>query len=232
MNRTCVSAAVVLSTASGALADLTFPPISGLPVGPGLGFANFSNPAPPTVSNDDVPGMEQIVTVQVQKRFDATAVIDSPILLNVHTMSGATVGTAVEYSFLEIVTNNTGQTWTGFEMELGEGLLGGFTAYTNPGVLVTFDVPNQNPAPVCTAFSTVTHLPHRLTFTGGSLLSGQTMIIRFQMDNLTAHDLNADGTTDTADIYGITLREIPLIPAPGTVALAGLGGLMAFRRKR
>lgn len=232
MNRTCTSAAVILATASGALADITFPPISGAPVGPGLGFAVFSNPLPPTFSNDDVPGFEQVAFVQVQKRFDAVATIDSPLLLNLHTVNGATVGAAVEYTVNEMVTNNTGVTWTGFEMELGEGLLAGFGPYTNAMINVTFDVPNMSPAPINSHFSIVTHTAHKLTFSGGSLPHGSTMNIRFQIDNLTPQDINGDGSTDMADVYPITLREIPLIPAPGTAALAGLGGLMACRRRR
>lgn len=232
MNRMCMSSAAALLIASGAVADLTFPPASGLPVGPGLGFATFSNPAPPTFSNDDVPGFEQMVTVQVSKRFDAVATIDSPILLNMWTLSGATVGAAVEYSVFELVTNNTGQTWNGFEMELGENVLAAFQPYSLANIAVTFDVPNQNPAPICSAFSSVVHTPHKMTFSGGSLAPGQTMSIRFQMDNLTPQDINSDGVTDFADIYGITLREIPMVPAPGTAAMLGLGGLTLLRRRR
>ncbi|GJQ29472.1 MAG: hypothetical protein HBSAPP03_13560 [Phycisphaerae bacterium] len=232
MNRLALPVAVTLLAPTAALADLAFPPIGGVPVGPGLGFANFTNPLPPTFSNDDLPGFEQIAFVQIHKRFDAVATIDSPILVNFHSAGGATVGAAVEYTLNEMITNNTGQTWTSFEMELGENLLANFTAYTNANINVTFDVPNQNPVPVCTAFPIVTHLPHKLVFSGGSLAHGQTMNIRFQIDNLTPQDLNLDGTTDMNDIYAITLREIPMIPAPGTAALIGLGGLIALRRRR
>jgi hypothetical protein len=232
MNRMCMSSAAALLIASGAVADLTFPPASGLPVGPGLGFATFTNPTPPTFSNDDLPGFEQMVTVQVNKRFDAVATIDSPILLNMWTLSGATVGAAVEYSVSELVTNNTLQTWNGFEMELGENVLAAFQPYSLANIAVTFDVPNQNPAPICSAFSSVVHTPHKMTFSGGSLAPGQTMSIRFQMDNLTPQDINSDGVTDLADVYGITLREIPMVPAPGTAAMLGLGGLTLLRRRR
>lgn len=232
MNRALASAAVILSTAPIALADLTFPPASGLPVGPGLGFANFSNPLPPPFSNNDVPGQEQIVVVQVQKRFDALATIDSPILINAHSAGGTPSGAFVEYGFSELVTNNSGVTWTGFEMELGEGLLAGFGPYTNANIAVTFDVPNQSPAPVCSAFPLVNHLPHKLTFSGGVLPHGATMSIRFQVDNLTPQDLNGDGTISQGDIYSITLREVPMIPAPGPVALGAIGALLVVRRRR
>jgi hypothetical protein len=233
MNRAFASAAVILSTASITLADLTFPPVSGTPVGPGLGFAVFSNPLPPPFSNDDVLGQETMVVVQVNKRFDAVATIDSPILINAHSAGGTPSGTAVEYSFSELVTNNTGVTWIGFEMELGEGLLAAFGPYANPLINVTFDVPNQNPTPICTVFPIVSqHLPHKLTFTGGTLAPGATMAIRFQIDNLTPQDLNFDGSIDQSDIYSITLREVPMIPAPGAMALGAAGTLLIARRRR
>lgn len=233
MNRTILSAAAVLVSASGALADITFPPISGVSVGPGMGATSFSNPNAPTISNDDVPGLEQIYGVQIQKRFDATATIDSPLLLNVNAVQAGAGVTGVEYTLFELVTNNTGQTWTGFEMELGEGLLAGFGPYLNANINVTFDVPNQNPAPICSAFPIVSiHNANRLVFSGGSLAPGGVMSIRFQMDNNTPVDLNADGNLDGADIYGITLREIPLVPAPGCLGLAALVGLSALRRRR
>jgi hypothetical protein len=229
-----VLALVVPALALPALADLTFPPISGVPVGPGLGVATFTNPLPPTWSNDDVAGSEQIVLVQVNKRFDAVGVIDSPILLNAHAMNSVPVGAATEYSINEIVTNNSGVAWSGFVMELGENVLSAFGPYSNINIHVTFDVPNQNPAPVCSAFPIVSlHAPHQLVFSGGILPHGGTMSIRFQIDNLTPSDLNFDGTIDMSDLYSITLREFPIaVPAPGSLALAGLGVVCVSRRRR
>lgn len=235
MRRSVITVAIALSAGSAANADLLFTSVAGPSVGPGMGATTFTNVPPPLFSNDDVPGQEQIVTIQVQKRFDATAVIDSPMLVNWWATAGGTPPvTSVEYSINEIVTNNTGQAWTSFEMELGEGLLAGFGPYTNPFVAVSFDVPNMNPAPVCSAFPIVSmHTPTRLVFSGGVLPNGGMMSIRFQMDNKTPNDLNFDGMIDMSDIYGITLREIPIgVPAPGAAALAGLAGLMVWRRRR
>lgn len=232
MNR-LIAAAAVLVSASGAVADITFPPFSGVSVGPGMGATSFSAPPPPTVSNDDVPGLEQIYGVQVMKRFDATATIDSPLLLNLNNVQGGSGVTGVEYTLMELVTNNTTQTWTGFQMELGEGLLAGFGPYTNANVLVTFDVPNQTPAPVCSAFTVVSlHAATTLIFSGGTLAPGGTMSIRFQIDNNSPVDINGDGTLDGSDVYPITLREIPLVPAPGAAGLAAAGLLAALRRRR
>lgn len=233
MTRTFTSIVFALAS-STASADLLFPGASGTAVGPGMGAVSFVNVPPPTFNNDDVIGAEMIAPIFGTKRFDASATIDSPLLINTYGVAGVPTGTSVEYTINELVTNNTAQTWTSFEMQLGEGLLANFQPYSNAAIAVTFDVPNQNPAPVSSSFPVVSlHTPTHLIFSGGTLLPGATMSIRFQIDNNTPQDINGDGAIDGSDVVPITLREFPVgIPAPGAAALLGLGGIMVLRRRR
>jgi PEP-CTERM motif-containing protein len=170
------------------------------------------------INNDNVnPGLN---TASLSMTFTAIGAID--YVFPVASSSGIT-----EYFFNSIVTTNTtGQTWTGFTFRLGSSGSGKFVPFTT-GTL-DFDDPNKDPGPTSIAFSTLSHQPYQINWSGGTgVTSPGTNTFTLSIDV-------PDG------LANFTLRSEPTVPKnapvpePATLLLVGSGlvSLGVFGRKR
>lgn len=125
--------------------------------------------------------------------------------------------------FAKTVTNNSGITWTSFELELQE-ILGtpssdgdGLSFAQSGGFVFSSD-----------KFATVTRIDTTrdyLNFSGGSVLNGQSVTFLFAV-------------TDNSPVSPVYLAQTPNkadVPEPSTISLLGLGAIALFlslRRRR
>ena len=145
------------------------------------------------------------------KNFTSVGPID--IVFDVTATGGTT-----EYLVAEGVTNSTGVTWTGYQLQLGFGFGANFVPSGADGL--DFDTPDRDPTPTHTAFSSLVHLDDLMIFGGGSVPNLQADAIGLSIDV-------PDGITQ------FTLRQVPLaVPEPGGLALAGAAALGLLRRRR
>ena len=114
----------------------------------------------------------------------------------------------------EIITNNSGFDWIDFEM-----ILDG-PAVFNPTDSAAFSI-----APFTT--TTYSNGDQMVHFEGGTVPDGG-----FWFPGLLAGELVMDIDLSGRDPVEFTLTEVPSIPAHGPLALLGLGGLIAARRRR
>ena len=166
------------------------------------------------------------------------------IVFNVESSGGTT-----EYSFLVGVVNFTGQTWGGYDFELGLGTGPDFVAIPSGDGGLDFDTPDRDPIPTSTLFSfgkdepeplftMLRHADNVLAWSNGSLngppfvgAPGETGFFTFSLDVPDDIDsLPESAQTDRG--YQFTLRQRPtsnpIIPEPSTSLLFGFGGLGGF----
>ncbi len=117
----------------------------------------------------------------------------------------------------EFITNNTGMTWTGFKMVL----LGNHVSFKMLGLEGFADPP----------FTEFTLLDGSkdVRFEGGTLADGSTWNPRGVDGGLV---INVDLAGNSGDNLTFVLKELPMIPAPATLALLAGGLLLTPRRRR
>jgi hypothetical protein len=173
----------------------------------------------PGNDNQTGPGATDNNIVVPIKRFDFQNYIDIEFTVR-------STGLTTEYVVSEFVDNNTGSTWTGYNMYLGTGVGAAFTQLNLPAGL-DFDAgpPGGNDTPPTSPFFNVNR-PNDATleFSGGTHGAG-AQVYQFRID-----------VPDLTQIIGseatFTLRQIP-IPEPNTIALFGLASMgIALRRFR
>jgi hypothetical protein len=137
-----------------------------------------------------------------------------------------------EYFVDELLTNNTGVAWSGFNMQIGFGTGANFQidGLVNSPLLNNpdFDAPNYDPTPTSSGFSQLTTNPNELTWSGGSVPANGINFLGLGFSLDTPDDLLGNVTS------AFTLREIPIpVPEPSTLALLTLGAdsLLAMRRR-
>ncbi len=173
--------------------------------------------------------------IGIQQNFTTLAPIDLTFTFQDST---GRVGKTTEYFVTQTVTNNTSETWTGFKFLLGFGTGGSFVI-GKPGNSLDFDFPTYDPTPTSTAFTNHSTLPAPLQFTsltwsGGSVLPGQTITFTFSIDVPNRNQIWPQGAGE------FTLRALPGLPhapEPGTLTLSTLAivGFLGYgwhRRKR
>jgi PEP-CTERM motif len=143
----------------------------------------------------------------------------------------ANSGGVTEYRFGQVLFNLTGETWFGFEFELGYGVGTDFVRSAAADGL-GFDLDSPAPPAGSPAFATVAQGLDTLSF-GGGLVAGATPLpMGFTIDVPDA--LAAWNPTGQPRF---TLRQSPVtsaVPEPSTamLLLAGSLALIALRRKR
>lgn len=184
--------------------------------GPGLGSVVIPAILHQTDNNDDQTGSaDNNITVQT-KRFDHTGYID--IEFHVEDTNGVS-----EYSIVEFIDNNVLPIvdWTQFHMYLGFGVGDDFEISPS-GDGLDFDYNDFNLPPTSDAFSQVVLGEDQLVFHNGLHGSGaQQYTLRIDVP---------DGLPNGR----FTLRQVPIVPEPSTLALsalAAIGGCAVLRRR-
>jgi len=119
----------------------------------------------------------------------------------------------------EFIANQTGQNWVGFTNSLiafGPGTSAAFNPVASAGISIS-------------PFTTISYSNANtvVDFAGGTVVNGA-----FWFPGLAMGALVVDVTLNPNGGSSFTLREIPQIPTPGTMALTVLAGLVASRRRR
>jgi hypothetical protein len=182
---------------------------------PGLGSVTVPLILNTTANNDNSadPNSGNNISI-VTKAFESQDYID--IVFIVTPSSGTT-----EYRVVEVVDNDTGSDWTGYNMYLGFGTGAGFTL-SGAGDGLDFDTPDNDPAPSSTAF-TLFNRPNEdtLEFFAGLHDSIQKNY-EFRID------VPDRGPGET---YTFTLRQLP-IPEPSAMVLASMALVAAASARR
>lgn len=143
----------------------------------------------------------------------------------------ANSGGTTEYQITQTFINNTGETWIGFEFELGYGLGDAFTR-SGAGDGLDFDTPDADPTPTASLFSVLLHESDFIRWTDGSVPSIGVLTLSFAIDvpdNLAAFN--------PAGLDRFTLRQSPIVaaqevPEPSSLLLLGAGALGLVVRRR
>ncbi len=119
----------------------------------------------------------------------------------------------------EFIANQTGQNWVGFTNSLINAS-SGTTAAFNPAASAGLSI---------SPFTTVSYSSGNtvMDFGGGTVVNGA-----FWFPGLAMGALVVDVALNPGGGSTFTLREVPQVPTPGTMALTLLAGLVATRRKR
>lgn len=140
---------------------------------------------------------------------------------------GNSTGTVHNFGkwFSKTVTNNTGTTWTSFELEL-QSVLG--VPSTSGDGLSFADGSALTGSFTSDQFSTYTRIDtvrDYLNFSGGDVLAGESVTFSFVVTDNAADNFFLLQTPNKRDVR---------VPLPGTLALFGLGGLaaVALRSRR
>ena len=146
-------------------------------------------------------------------------------------------GGVTEYTFTQTLFNNSGLAWEGFRFELGYGVGSSFV----PSSLLDsldFDAPDFEPAPLSSAFTTLSLSTDSLVWYSGTVPSIGVGIFSFAVDvpdNLSA--FNPSG------LNRFTLRQVPAVsptaavPEPTAMiflatGLAGVGAATRLRKRK
>ncbi|GAG45783.1 unnamed protein product, partial [marine sediment metagenome] len=193
--------------------------IIGITPEPGIYSIAGQSVLTPNPGNGEAVGVgnTNILTI-VQKDYFAAAPGPTVAPVDIRlTVADLGLGTT-EYVVVENVQNGTGVDWIGYRVVLGFGVGGGFVQST-PGDGLDFDDEDNSPitfAPLPADFTTVTRPSEdELVASDGTLLDGQ-----FSGTDFIFHIDVPDGISE------FTLRQQPiLVPEPGSLALAILGGM-------
>jgi len=215
---TVLVALFVASAAGGQIQATPGPTTSGT----GLGLVNVAAIITPSPNNDDEAGTStNNNVVSPLKRFDSTGFID--IEFTVTPTQGVS-----EYLVTEFVDNNTGVSWTAYNMLLGFGTGASFTQVGGLLDGLDFDTgpPGGNTAPPSSASLPTINRPNEdsLNFSGGIQGLG-AQLYTFRID---VPDLVSRGGK-------FTLRQQPVpVPEPNTIVFVSLAivGLAMKRRGR
>jgi hypothetical protein len=167
-------------------------------------------------NNDDAVGASPNTVFVTQKDYVAVGPVD--IVFSLTNSGGVS-----EYLFTEGVYNNTGLNWPAYHIELGFGFGTGFVKSTS-GDGLDFDSPNYNSPfnfnPGGSFFPTVTVTEDDVYATGGSMAYlSFAGYFRF--------------TVDVPDGYSsFTVRQSPVVPEPGSMAILLCGVLMTLAKRR
>ena len=186
--------------------------------GPGLGSVVTPAWGTSDPSNDNVPGASLNALIISQKRFDNVAIIDMVFSVSVGTPS-ATGSTTTEYQVREFVYNDTGVDWTGHNVQLGYGVGSSFVLST-PGDGLDFDAPDVDSLFAFGPYTTTTLGVDVMTMSGGTVAAGDFFVLEFAMDVP-----NLVGTSE------FTIRQLVVVPEPGTAVLMMLGLSVLASRK-
>jgi hypothetical protein len=153
-----------------------------------------------------------------------------------------------EYGILELVFNETGSAWSGYQFELGFGTGGSFIRSGNDGL--DFDTPDKDPAPLSellgsgTPFGALSHGDDLLRWSAGELPDGQGVGWLFGVDVPDAQGIPEYARHEGG--YRFTLRQgsyesrppdtHPVVPEPSSLWLVGLGlggaGVVGWGRRQ
>jgi hypothetical protein len=143
----------------------------------------------------------------------------------------ANSGGTTEYFVNQTLFNLTGQIWTGFRFELGFGRGSGFVPASGG---LDFDLPDGDPAPFSSRFSTLSHQPQTLLWSGGTMANLGAAAFSFSFDvpdNLAA--LHPGGlSTFTLRQTAIAESTAPVPePATGLLLAGGVLAVAVLRRR-
>ena len=164
----------------------------------------------------------------ISKLFDASEPLD--IVFDVDNSSGVT-----EYHIAEGMANVSGFGFIAYAFELGFGTGANFVR-SNLTDGLDFDTPNLDPGPTSARFNTMAHSPDLLRFSQGTVPTGMTdaYTLSFDVPDFNANLMPASALRPGGG-YSFTLRQIPVIPEPGTIGIAVLSALawtvFALRRR-
>lgn len=206
----CRLGAVLIAAFSGAAANASV--ITGTNNGGGGGglFVNSSSVATPNPGNNNVLGLSTN-TLSYNETFNN---------VNYGSATYANAqGPPTEYTVSIAVLNNTGVNWIGFECYTGSGTIIA-PSYLNWFVF-DFDLAPTISGPGTGGATWSPLNDNWITFSNLNVPAGATISMTF----------NLDLPVNTFGSWAIQQRPIA-IPAPGSLALLGLGGLVATRRRR
>jgi hypothetical protein len=208
----CATVAVALlakSASAGTIASAV-PDLSS----PGLGVVTVPLILNTTPNNDNSADANSGNNINIlTKAFEFQDYID--IVFTVAPSSGTT-----EYRVVEVVDNDTGFDWTGYNLVLGFGTGAGFME-SAAGDGLDFDTPDNDPAPTSGAFGSFSRPSEdRINFFGGTHGSIQQ-----------PYEFRIDVPDIGPGPYTFTLRQLP-IPEPSTFMLAGLAMLVYASGRR
>ncbi len=203
--------AVVVFTlaAQQAFAAVVTPPPNPTASGPGLISMSYNNTYTNTPNNDNVAVSDNLLHAW-QKDFGSIDYIDIDFRV---TDSGGTT----EYLFREGVNNSTGIDWTDYHLILGFGTGASFVPST-PGDGLDFDSPDQDSLYDFGPFTTLTITEDTIDAEGGIFPYLSFFEFYFPIDV-------PDGITQ------FTIRQLPTIPEPTSLALLALAGVALVRRR-
>jgi hypothetical protein len=169
----------------------------------------------PNNDNNSIP-FEGNVAV-ISKLFNANEPID--IVFEVDNSTGIT-----EYHIAEGMANVSGFELIAYAFELGFGTGTSFVRSVAADGL-DFDTPNIDPGPTSGRFTTMAHTEDLVRFTMGTVPNGMTDAFTVSIDVPDYDPTLMPASAALAEGYRFTLRQVPIVPEPGTIGIVILSAL-------
>lgn len=187
------------------------------------GNSSVNTPAP---GNNNHPGGNSPNTVTINEVATSVQALMG-VSFNVLNDSESG-GRSTEYAVTKTVLNNTGQTWTSFEMSLNYQFLNG-QVFPFDFVVVQFDLDAQ---PTLSGNGTSGQTlsssgVNQLTWAGINILPGDSITINFSVDTCPS----CDGIWQLLQV-ATPATQTPEVPEPGMFALVGIGLVSFAMRKK